>query len=219
MEETKTNQCLDIYVINLKRRTDRKNFILKQFSNCENINIIFMEAIEHKPGSIGCFLSHQKCVEHAKNIGLKQIIVIEDDCLIRPDFYKRLRHIYDYLYHKDDWNLFLGGIHKTKQNNIIKKLDFDKETIYEVDYGSCFHMVIYNHTFYDKLLDHDPITDELNVVDVIWHEKYRLNALTCYPFLAYQKPSYSDLAEAETSSIRGLQITENRFKKFISTTK
>lgn len=212
MEETK----LDIYVINLKHRTDRKNFILKQFLKYKNINLIFVEAVEYSPGSIGCSLSHQKCIRIGKEKGLKQIIVIEDDCLLKYDFYERLKHVYDYLYTKDDWYLFLGGINQTKPKNIIKKIETGKVRMFEVDFGSCFHMVIYNNTIYDKILDYDFINGEIEHTDVVWHEVYHLNALTCYPFLAYQKPGYSDLEKATTNYMRKLQITENRFKRYVS---
>ena len=67
----------DIYVINLEERTDRWDNITKIF---KNFNLIKLNAIKHKKGAIGCFLSHQECLKIAKLKKLQNIFVIEDDC-------------------------------------------------------------------------------------------------------------------------------------------
>lgn len=56
---------IDIYVINLKKRNDRLNRVRKDFAN---YNLIIIEAIEdiNQEGWKGCFKSHQKVIQLAK---------------------------------------------------------------------------------------------------------------------------------------------------------
>ena len=57
-------------------------YIIKTFGN--DFNLIRVDAIKHTNGHIGCFLSHKKCLQIAKELGLKNIIVMEDDCIKNP---------------------------------------------------------------------------------------------------------------------------------------
>jgi len=97
---------LDIYVINLKDRIDRKNTLIKLFETFKNINLIFIEAVKHEIGSIGCSLSHKKCIQIAKDNNFKNIIVIEDDCAPVNIFEEKLINIKNFLETYDDWDIF-----------------------------------------------------------------------------------------------------------------
>ena len=57
---------IDIYVINLADRPDRCEQIRKDFLEYTNINLIFIDAIKHSNGNIGCTRSFKKCVSIAK---------------------------------------------------------------------------------------------------------------------------------------------------------
>jgi len=90
-----------IYVINLKRSTERKNNMIKQLENCP-IPWTIIEAIDGtkklpsdsipikpirpmKPGEIGCFLSHIKVWKtFLANVDTTIAIIMEDDCIL-PD--------------------------------------------------------------------------------------------------------------------------------------
>ena len=88
---------IDLYVINLTKRKDRWDHIVKTFTDPQ-LNLIRVEAeIAQKPW-IGCFLSHKKCLKIAKEKGLKNIMVIEDDCLPmnKNNFVSRLIKIKNY---------------------------------------------------------------------------------------------------------------------------
>ena len=73
---------LDIYVINLSERTDRWEQIITELGT--DFNLIRVNAVKHEIGTIGCFMSHQKCIQIAKDNGLSSIIVAEDDCIKNP---------------------------------------------------------------------------------------------------------------------------------------
>ena len=75
-----------IYCINLKHRKDRWQESLIEF---DRLNITHdverFEAIESKPGIVGCTASHYKIVQDAKIKGYKNILILEDDVKILRD--------------------------------------------------------------------------------------------------------------------------------------
>lgn len=114
-----------IFIINLKRRADRKKEIINKLNEyCLN-NYEFIEAVDGKENNIqdeyekiknntkiintghyGCLLSHIKAITEAKNQNLKSVLIIEDDIIFCDDFYRKINSTlvpkYDFLY--------LGGI-------------------------------------------------------------------------------------------------------------
>jgi hypothetical protein len=114
-----------IFIINLKRRIDRKIEIINKLNKyCLN-NYEFIDAIDGKEknilneydklkndtnivnsGHYGCLLSHIKAITRAKNENLKSVLIIEDDVIFSDDFYSKINSTlvpkYDLLY--------LGGI-------------------------------------------------------------------------------------------------------------
>ena len=81
-------------------------------------NIIPVEAIKHIEGYKGCFLSHKKCIQIAKEKNLKYIIVLEDDCLPLENFSKRFENIISFLDSYDNWDLLHRPKRKMRQKNV-----------------------------------------------------------------------------------------------------
>ena len=73
----------NFYIIHLNHDKKRKEKIIKQFSDYFNLN--FIEGIIDENPKKGCFLSHLKCIQIAKEKKLDYIIVLEDDCIIKND--------------------------------------------------------------------------------------------------------------------------------------
>lgn len=98
---------MKIYVVNLKRRTDRKEFMISQFEKFGITNYEFVEAVDGKTldlnevgyseskaarwcrpltkSEIGCSLSHVKIYDKMVEDGLRGII-LEDDTIITEEF-------------------------------------------------------------------------------------------------------------------------------------
>jgi GR25 family glycosyltransferase involved in LPS biosynthesis len=199
---------LDIYVINIKERSDRWNHILKTFGN--DFNLINVEAIKHQEGWKGCFLSHKKCLNIAKEKGLKNIIVMEDDCNIFCDnFVERLMIIKKYLDNNDDWYIFLGGTFKTETYNVLNKIKYENINLLEISYGYCMHFVIYNNKSYDYILD----TEIIEPIDHVWPKLF--NAIISIPFIATQIDNYSDIENKVQNSFRKkIKITNKRLLEY-----
>ncbi len=202
---------IDVYVINLNKRTDRWENIQKNFSD-PYFNLIRVEAVEHKKGWVGCFMSHKKCLEIAKEKNLPYIFVIEDDCIpFEPsNFIVRLKKIVNYLETHDDWNIMIGSTASTKPSFYDKIIPFD-ENDYFVEFNSAFmtHMVFYNKNIYDFFLNEE-ITSP---IDQFWHRK--IKALIPVPFIAKQYPNFSDIIKKNKSDELRTQQTNSLLRIYI----
>jgi GR25 family glycosyltransferase involved in LPS biosynthesis len=114
-----------IYIINLKRRTDRKENMIKEFEKENITNYKFIEAFDGtddkiiekfdklknktniiNSGHYACLLSHIKAILLAKKKNYNSVIILEDDVFFDNNFLEKIKNIkivdYDMIY--------LGGI-------------------------------------------------------------------------------------------------------------
>jgi GR25 family glycosyltransferase involved in LPS biosynthesis len=198
----------DIYVINLEERRDRLEHIKKNFPD---YNIIIVDAIKHIEGYKGCFLSHKKCIQIAKEKNLKKIIVIEDDCVPLGNFSTRLENILGFLESYDNWDLFLGGGFHICPLNIQGKIETSIENLYKINGGYCMHFVIYNNTSYDYFLEQDISRP----IDNVWQNN--LQCIIPIPFIANQLDSFSDISNSiQASYSRKIRANNKRLSQYIS---
>ena len=199
---------MDIYVINLIERKDRLEHIKKNFLE---YNIIPVEAIKHIEGYKGCFLSHKKCIQIAKEKKLKYIIVIEDDCSPLENFTKRLDNILFFLDSYDNWDLLLGGGFHICPFHIQGKIQNSDENLYKINGGYCTHFVIYNNTSYDYFLDQDISRP----IDHTWQNN--LQCIVPVPFIATQFDNFSDISNSiETTFSRRIILNNKRLSNYTS---
>lgn len=64
----------DVYVINLAENIERHRTISETFKN-SRLNLIRVNTIKNEKREIGCFLSHKKCIQYAKDKGLKILLL------------------------------------------------------------------------------------------------------------------------------------------------
>ena len=158
-KETFTNNSsIDkIYVINLKKNTDRLEKFMKN-AKVANVEVERFEAIygkeldkdhpdihkyfveNHKlnPGQIGCALSHIKIWLDAIKNNYKNIIVFEDDAIIPKDFLDKFNNAYNEL--PKDWDYFslnCSWCNNIKDFSFIHKSNFNVCTIsYNINLNS-----------------------------------------------------------------------------------
>lgn len=184
---------LDIYVINLEERQDRFEKIKDTF---KNFNIIRIDAIKHEKGYIGCFLSHLECIKIAKENNLKNILVIEDDCIpyyTENNFESRLIKIKNILDNRDDWDIFLGCSSRYFDSSIISYIIIDDEKFVKTSFSYTTNMICYNSKIYDFFLN-----AIINVpIDLYWNSK--IIAFLSVPFIATQDEGYSNIAKKKIS--------------------
>lgn len=202
---------IDLYVINLPHRKDRWDHMVKTFSDPE-FNLIRVEAETNKKPWIGCFLSHKKCLQIAKNEGLKNMWVLEDDCEpIDPDNFKsRFLKIKNYLDSNNNWDIFLGGTATIIPHSHKKVIKFEDQVFVEFHKAFMTHMVCYNSKVYDFYLD-----DKMLVpVDEFWFGK--IKALIPVPFIATQLEGYSDIVRKKKSDKKRISDANDLLIKYIN---
>jgi GR25 family glycosyltransferase involved in LPS biosynthesis len=197
----------DLYVINLKERTDRKEQIIQDFAKYTNVHLEFIEGIKHEDGAQGCFLSHKKCIQLAKENKMEYIIVVEDDCCPNENFESRLNTILEYLKSRT-WGIFLGGVNQTKHKNVLKKDRFNEETFLDINFGTTAHFIIYHNSSYDFFLNLDAA-----IIDMCWSG--HINAIAILPFLAVQRVSYSNIEKMKINYAGALNKTQTRLLELL----
>ena len=73
-------------VINLEHRTDRREHVIQELTKLHGVTYEFVNAIKHEDANIGCTLSHQRCIQIAKDRDLNHIMILEDDVILSNNF-------------------------------------------------------------------------------------------------------------------------------------
>ncbi|KAG7235695.1 hypothetical protein INR49_002325 [Caranx melampygus] len=126
-----------VFLINLKRRLDRRTRMLKSMSSL-GLQATLIDAVDGKAlntsqlqalgiemmpgykdpysgrvltrGEIGCFLSHHSIWKQVIERSLQQVLVLEDDVRFEPRFKRRLQAIMDDIHKTQlDWDLIYVG--------------------------------------------------------------------------------------------------------------
>ena len=116
-----------IYIINLKRREDRKKQVLEQLTKHDIKDYEFVEAVDGQDpdiqkiyrrlrekssptdigavGHFGCLLSHEKVYKKALKDKVNSFMVLEDDIILKDNFLERINKI-----QVPDWEcIYLGA--------------------------------------------------------------------------------------------------------------
>jgi glycosyl transferase, family 25 len=103
-----------IFVINLEHRTDRRIAMQKQLLRI-GWHAEYFPAIRPKDaadfpsiGARGCFLSHLSVLKNARNAGVQQIVILEDDVNFTPEFIERWKFLMSALATRE-WSIFYPG--------------------------------------------------------------------------------------------------------------
>ena len=126
----------NIYIFNLKRRTDRREHIISEMDkiDCKNYQII--EAVDGrkinnnsrlKNGAFGLIMSYILLYDTIKDIPYDNILIIEDDCVFYENFNVLLsKYIsqvpsdWDILYFGANHNYHIGYKTKIINDNVVK---------------------------------------------------------------------------------------------------
>ncbi len=193
---------MDLYYINLKRRTDRREEFLKE---CKRIgypawNIYRFEAIEepHPMGYLGCTKSHLAVLKLAKENKLPCVFIAEDDLnfSIHLSTYQEIWKIaFEYL--ENNFDVLMVSSNTIRANKSSCKMA-DKAIEAQTASGYIVHA-----KFYDKLIacleqavkDIVKYRSQNFTIDQAWKKLQPVSLwYICHPKLGYQRPSYSDLA-------------------------
>ena len=128
------------------------------------LNIENMDIVENKKmdkGAIGCSLSHINLWKKAKANRDKMFIVLEDDCILRNNFNKKIKKFMDEA--PNDWDIiYLGGSNlkgKKISKNLMKPVKVDKKSTHNTGtYG-----MLINSKCVDTLIENNmPIKENID---------------------------------------------------------
>jgi glycosyl transferase family 25 len=187
-----------VVCINLPHRTDRKINFLSQSKKYDLGKFEFFNAINgnslNNPyrisnGNFGLILSNIEILKRAKEDNLKNILIIEDDCV----FNDNIKNIDSYLQLvPDDWNMiYLGGNHNTWWNGTSEPVVINDKII-KLHYTFTTHFVVINSNIFDLVIEE--LSKFLNPIDVIYttiQKKY--NVYCTRDNIATQQEGYSDI--------------------------
>lgn len=133
--------------------------------------------------------------------------------LLDPDnFDKRWTEIKHWLDNNEDkWDVFLGGTQdiSTKINHIV----YDKNLkLIMFNRAPLAHFIYYNRNFIDKVLLVDINKIAIDGVSRVYKH---MRIVTCCPFLAHQKPGWSNISGCDTNYIEMRKWSEANIAKLI----
>jgi GR25 family glycosyltransferase involved in LPS biosynthesis len=184
-----------VYYINLDKRVDRLGQIQSELVKMDISGARFC-GITHAAGIVGCGYSHLTVLKNARSLGLKNVLILEDDfefLVSKSDFEKAVSDFFGLGIHYDVLMLSYNIQRAQPFNGIVQR-------VYEAQTASGY---IVNSAFYDRLIDlyerHIPLLEQtgmhwIHANDQIW-KQLQGDASAWYAFntrLGRQRASYSD---------------------------
>lgn len=177
------------YVINLATRQDRYqqfDSMIKSFNAGE---ITRYNAIRNRAdGALGCAQSHLGIIRQAKQLGLPNVLIFEDDAMFADNIEEILQPAINQLT-KFKWDFFyLGG-------RLIAPAKKVSPNLAKMIGAYTTHAYAVSESMYDKILAYDH--NKWKAIDVYYSLITRdFNSYICYPIAVHQRPSVSDLIGA-----------------------
>ena len=177
---------IKIFVINLECREDRWKQVQEMFSEKGITNYERIEAIKTEKGYYGCVLSHIKSLTEAKQRGLPEVLIMEDDF----HFVGNGEFIYP-----EKCDVCLYSCH------LKKKEDFDDKFHRVIEGNHTDFYLVKNH-YYDKLISVFMTSllnllreyKQKNYLDVYWHKAQKEDLFVCpHKLLGCQMEGFSDI--------------------------
>lgn len=182
------------YVINLKKRLDRKKHIVKQFNAREEFQIKICNGIENAKGQIGLWESIKKVIRIAKKANDDIIIICEDDHIFTDHYNKDFLIKNIVKAHALNADVLLGGI--CHFNSAVKA----SENLFWVDEFYCTQFMIVFENFFDAILN-EKYDEYMSVDGKI--SAISANKLVLFPFVSIQQDfGYSDITTRDSKEIR-----------------
>lgn len=180
-----------ILVINLDDRPDRWSEIQKEFEGWPSLERI--SAVKESPGWKGCLNSHLKAINEAKKRNYPWVLVLEDDCVVKPDSLKRFNELLPSLWTiKNEYDVFLGGPTFIKDVSIIQY----SPPLFKMK-GYTTHFCLYVSSSYDKLIE--GLTNSKIQIDALFRDGPSIRLICTSPHIATQRAGMNSISNSEVN--------------------
>lgn len=208
-------ECIDqIYIINLKNRTDRWNICKEQLiknniTNYKRFDAIRPDLTKVNPihysknnmklsknyitGALGCKLSHLSVINDAKVNNYSKILILEDDFLLCNNFIEKYNNTIQNIDKNNiNYNMLYLGFSIVRDNPYI---DTKINNLKILKNAHTTHAYILDKSFYDTIINEiNTCYCEIDVCYANMQKKYN-NIYGIFPSLIAQRTSYSDIME------------------------
>ena len=140
-------------------------------------------------GNFGLIQSNLEILKKAKDDNLKNIVIIEDDCI----FNDNIKNINTYLQSlPDDWNMiYLGGNHNIGWNGTTEPVVINDKMV-KLHFTFTTHFVAINSNIFDIVIEE--LSKFSNPIDVIYTTiQKNYNVYCTKELVATQQEGYSDI--------------------------
>lgn len=177
-----------IYCINLDERLDRWEQVQTEFKKLGVENVKRFSAVRNEKGAIGCRESHLNIIKETKELGLKNVLIFEDDVLVLGEHLNKIESALNEL-KTLDWELFYFGA--TVDPN-VGRLSSVTPTIVRTNFAYTTHAYAINNSIFDFILENAPYQP---IIDVFYNRNIvtRGKSYIINPMLCIQQESYSDI--------------------------
>lgn len=202
--------CTTAYIINLKKRTDRKSHVLEQFRNRHEFALKIIDAIEDPFGPLGLWKTIQYIINHEVEHDAEYILIGEDDLEFTNDYSKA--KFFDSISEAkvNGADILLGGVSWFEDVvNVSNRL-------FWVNNFSGLHFTVIFKQFFSVISNADLKSREAADFHL---GKLTDNVLFIYPFFAVQKDfGYSDATPENnlTGQVKMLFASTARRLAFLS---
>lgn len=184
--------------LSLPEDVERRN----AFSKDNQYGFELFAGLRHTRGWTGCGLSYKFIMKKAKEQGLSDILICEDDVLFSEDFEARFSNVMQYLDEHNDWDVFQGVIADVGDVEIQNVEECNEETIVYLNHMVSMVFNYYKSHMFDRVIswDEKDANQLTNTIDRALESK-DLKVVTTVPFLVGHK-------EDLKSTIWGFENTE-----------
>jgi GR25 family glycosyltransferase involved in LPS biosynthesis len=187
----------NIYVINLKERTDRKLHIENQLNkiDCKNYKLfegvngnLLTNPTKLKNGMFGLVKTYLNIYEEWSKKDAENIFLIEDDCLFLDDFNKKLEEYINNV--PSDWDMLYFGANHNYHGG-MQTLRINEKCI-KLNNSYTAHCVLLKKKVFEELIENiRNFSIENDVMMALLQRKY--NAYSTSEPLALQIENYSNI--------------------------
>jgi GR25 family glycosyltransferase involved in LPS biosynthesis len=171
-----------IYCISLKQRADRREKAQQEFARVGLTGRVQFVIVDSHPtdSEQGIFESHMACLRAGLAAGAQNIVVFEDDILIRHFSPDVLNRTVRFIKSDANWQVFFFGCFVRSS----RKTAF--ESVRQIRYRCTAHAYVVNRAFAEKLVE---IPWRGVAFDDLLYSMQDGHFYTCYPAFAFQSGS------------------------------